>query len=164
MSIPGYQEPFPSNDRIVDKEGRPTRELNDWIELSLLSQLQASPVRVQPAEVLTGIIGNTVGTLGGDQVAGLYRVTAYREVTIADPVSSGLAIDIAWTHNGKAMTRTLSPFAGAPQVITDSAGDVTAMEIDPGTPISYTLTYASNTPGLAQFSVTMSAELVQTIA
>lgn len=162
-----FARDFPFNDLIVllsgKDKGKSTQELQDWAA-TLLRQAEASPVRPQPAEVLTDVVANAMGTLTGVEAAGLYRVTAYREVTVADPVSSSLAIAISWTHNGKALTRTLSAFTGAPQTTTNTAGDVTAIEIDPGTTISYALTYASNTPGLAQFSVTMSAELLQTIS
>ena len=158
---------FPYNDEIVALKGnskaKATDELLKWAE-SIERQSSASPVRPQPAEVLTNIAANTTGTLTGVEAAGFYRVTAYREVTAVDPVSSSLAIAIAWTHNGKALTRNLSTFSGAPQATTSTAGDVTAVEIDPGTTISYSLTYASNTPGLAKFSMTMSSELVQTIS
>lgn len=158
---------FPYNDEIIGLAGKnkakATDELIKWAE-SIERQADASPVRPQPAEVLTDVAANATGTLTGTEAAGLYRVTAYREVTVVDPVSSSLAIAISWTHNSKALTRTLSTFSGAPQATTSTAGDVTAIEIDPGTTISYSLTYASNTPGLARFSVTMSAELIQTIS
>jgi len=38
------------------------------------------------------------------------------------------------------------------------------IEIDPNTSISYTLTYASNTPGLARFQASLIANLLQTLS
>ena len=158
---------FPFDDIVIILKGKDAgkveTEFIKWAE-SLERQAESSPSQPQPAEVLTDISASASGTLGGDQAAGLYRVTAYREVTTTDPVSSSLALVIGWTHNGKALTRTLAAFTGAPQTTNDTATDVTVIEIDPGTSISYTLTYASNTPLLARFSATLSAELIQTIA
>lgn len=157
---------FPFADVIVLLKGKDagkcTDELIRWAE-SIEHQADASPTRPQPAENLTNIGASNSGTLGGDQAAGLYRVSVYREVTTADPVSSSLAVAIGWTHNGKALTRTLAAFAGAPQTINDTQGDTLVIKIDPGTTISYTLTYASNTPGLARFSAALVAELLQTV-
>lgn len=162
--IPGFNEPFPTRDPIVKESRHPADVLVRWEEQSLQLRVDATPFRVQQADVLTGIIATGSGTLGGDQAAGLYRVTAYREVTAADPVSQSLALTLRWTHNTKPMTRILSAFTGAPMNTNDNTGDVAAIEIDPGTPISYDYTYASNTPGVGQFALTISAELLQAIA
>jgi hypothetical protein len=162
MLFPGYREPFPSNDVIVDKHGRPTDQLTDWVELGLERALQAAPIRLQPTEVLTDVSASDSGTLGGDETAGFYRVSGYREVTVADPVSSSLTLTIGWTHNSKALTRTFN-FGAAPQTVNDTDGVVTVVQIDPGTVISYTLTYLSNTPAMARFDVTLSAELIQSL-
>lgn len=159
----GNLEPYPVRDPIVKTSRKAADVLVRYEEQVVQQRLDESPQRVQAAEVLTNIAASDVGTLGGDQSAGLYRVTAYREVTTQDPVSSSLALVISWTHNGKALNKTLAAFGAAPQTIFDTAVDVIAVQIDPGTPISYTLTYASNTPALARFACTMSAELLQAI-
>lgn len=158
---------FPYNDEIIGDKGvdrnKATDELIKWAE-SITRQSEASPVLPQPVTRLTGVDASDSGTLGGVDTAGVYRISAYREVTVADGVSSSLALEIAWTHNTKALTRVLSAFSGAPQAITDTVSDVTMIEIDSGTAISYTLTYASNTAGLAEFQVVLAAELIQTIS
>lgn len=159
---------FPYNDEIVGAKGvdknKATDELIKWAE-SITRQSEASPVLPQPVTRLTGVAANDSGTLSGVAgSAGVYRISAYREVTTADPVSSSLAIDISWTHNTKALTRTLSTFSGAPQAVTNTASDVSIIEVDAGTTISYTLTYASNTPGLGKFQVVLAAELIQTVS
>lgn len=157
---------LPYNDVLIilkgENAGKSTDELVKWAE-SITRQAEASPVAPEPATQLTGVAASASGNLGGALVAGLYRVNVYREVTVEDPVSSSLAVTISWTHNGKALTRTLSAFAGAPQQDTDTASDVTILEIDANTTIGYALTYASNTPGLAEFQVTLIAELLQTL-
>ena len=161
MGLPGYNEPFPSRDAIVKKSRRSTDVFTRWNEQALLERVSRTPFRVQSSEMLENVGASTSGSIATEQSGGLYRVSAYREVTTTDPVSSSLALAVSWTHNGKAMTRTLTAFAGAPQTTADSVGDSAVIEIDAGTPISYTLTYASNTPALARFEVTLMAELLE---
>lgn len=163
-TLPGFNEPYPSRDAIVKPNRHPTDILTRWEEQSLLQRVNQSPYRVQPAEVLTNVAASASGTLGGDQTAGLYRVTFYLECVAADPVSQSLTLVIGWNHNTKALTRSLAVLTGAPLAIDSTTGGVAGIDIDAGTPISYTLTYASNTPGLGKFDVTMSAELLQAIA
>jgi hypothetical protein len=157
---------FPFDDVLVllkgENAGKATDELVKWGE-SVGRQADASPTRPQAYQPITGIGASASGTLGGEDVSGVYRVTVYREVTTADPVSSALNGSINWTHNSKAMTRALSAFGGGLQSILDSAGDTLEIQIDPGTAISWTLVYASNTPGLARFTATLIAELLQTV-
>jgi hypothetical protein len=164
--MPLFLRKFPFNDTIVilegENRGKSTDELSRWVE-SIEQQADASPTRPQPAEVLLNISASETGTLGGIDAAGLYRVTVYREVRTPDPVSSALNGSINWTHNGKALTRALAAFGGAPQTINDTIGDTCVVQIDPGTAISYTLTYASNTPALARFDATLMSELLQTV-
>ena len=158
---------FPYNDDVVGSKGvdknKATDELIKWAE-SITRQSEASPVLPQPVTELYNVNANSTGNLGGSEAAGVYRISAYREVTTADPVSSSLALSIAWTHNAKSLTRTLSAFTGAPQATTNTASDVSIIEVDVGTAISYSLTYASNTPGLGQFQVVLAAELIQTVS
>lgn len=155
---------FPFDDTLIVLEGahagKSTDALVKWAE-SIERQTDAAPVRPDDGVRLENVGASDAGTLGGADVAGTYRVSAYREVVVADPVSSALGITIGWTHNGKALTRTLSAFGGAPQTVNDTASDLTVVEIDPGTTISYTLTYASNTPGLGRFFASLVAELLE---
>lgn len=143
--------------------GKPTEELTKFFE-SMQRQVQSSPVAPEPAVVLTNISANDSGTFGGELPAGLYAIHAYREVTTEDPVSSSLGVTITWTHNGKSLSRPLSTFSGTPQQDTDTATDVSVIETDPNTSIGYVLAYASNTAALARFSLSMIAELLQTIS
>lgn len=163
---------LPYNDALIELKGenagKATDELAKWAE-SIQRQAAASPVAPDPAAQLgappnTGINASTSGTLGGDIPAGMYAIYVYREVRVQDPVSSGLDGSINWTHNGKALTRALSSFSGAPQTVNDSVGDVIVIEIDPQTAISYTLTYVSNTPQLAEFQATLLANLLETVS
>lgn len=145
----------------VSDIGKATDSLSKWAE-SIQRQAAASPVAPTPAEQIQSIVASSAGTIGGTIPSGIYAVYAYREVIAVDPVNSSLGLEITWTHNTKAMTRMLSAFTGAPQAITDSVGDVAIIETDPNTTIGYVLTYASNTPGLAEFAASLLANLLQT--
>lgn len=158
-SIPGYNEPYPVRDAIVKRSRKPTDVLVRWEEQSLLARVDRSPFRVQ-TESSASVNASTSLTLGGDQSSGLFRITGYVEVVTADPVSQSLTITLGFTHNGKALTRQAVVVSGAPMTINDNAGFVVGIETDEGTSISATLTYASNTPGLGVFLVTVSSELV----
>lgn len=161
--LPGAKEPFPSRDAIVKESRHSADVFTKWNEQSLLQRVDRTAYRVSSSVRLDDppVSASDAGTIVPDAVGGTYRITATREVIAADPVNSSLAITIGWTHNGKALTRALSAFAGAPQTISDTVGDQQPIEVDAGTPISYTLTYASNTPGVAQFAVTLIAELLE---
>lgn len=155
----GFNEPYPSRDPIVKQNRKATDTLIRYEEQSRDPRINAAPFRVQVDAEMT-VNASTSDTLGGAQTAGLYRITGYAEVQIADPVSQSLTIVIGFTHKTKALTRTVLVFSGAPMTINDNAGFVVPLETDPGTSISYTLTYASNTPGLGEFLVTLASELV----
>lgn len=158
---------LPFNDVLVEMKGKDagkaTDELVKWAE-GVQRQSNASPVAPDPSVQLEDIAASTSGTLGGDIPSGLYAIYLYREVTVQDPVSSSLTVALGWTHNGKALTRTMTAFAGAPQTVNDTVGDVAVLEIDPNTPISYTITYTSNTPAMARFQCALIANLLQTLS
>ena len=160
-SIPGFNEPFPSRDQIAKPDLTASDALMIWVEQSLQTRIQASAYRVPSISPMTNVQGSGAGVLVANATAGQYRISAYREVEVADPVSSSLAITIGFTHGTKALIRQLSAFAGAPQTINDNAGDTVVIDVDAGTPISFTLVYASNTPALARFYVSLTPELVQ---
>lgn len=159
VSIPGYNEPYPVRDAIVKPSRKPADVLVRWEEQSLLARVDRTPFLVQ-SEVELTVDASTSLTLGGDQVAGLFRITGYVEVDVADPVSQSLTITIGFTHHGKALTRTAIVFTGTPMTINDNDGFVISIETDEGSSISATLTYVSNTPGLGVFLVSLSSELV----
>lgn len=158
---------LPFNDILIILKGADagmaTDEFVKWAE-SIERQSNASPVAPEPAVQLTDIGATVSGNFGGTLPAGIYQINAYRECTTEDPVSSAFDLEIQWTHNGKAMTRQLSSFAMAAPTDTDSLGDTTVIEIDPNTTIGYSLVYASNTPGLAQYAASLIANLLQTIS
>lgn len=159
--LPGYNQPFPSRDTLVTESRKGTRTFVQWSEQSLLQRVDQTSYRIPSMAPETALQASGSGVLVADAVGGQYRLSVYREVVAADPVSSSLAIVMGFTHNSKALTRSLASFSGAPQTINDNVGDTVVIDVDAGTPITYTATYASNTPGVASFYLSITPQLLQ---
>lgn len=159
--LPGFNEPFSARDRVVDGDGTASTYFTRFMNETLVPRIGRSAYRVSGPPPQTDLQASGLAVLIASATAGQYRISVYREVVVADPVSSSLAIVIGFTHNTKALLRTLAAFAGAPQTANDNAGDTVVIDVDAGTPITYTATYASNTPGVARFYLSLTPELVQ---
>lgn len=160
-AIPGLNEPFPNRDRIVDKEGKPTKELLTWVEQSLLARVNKSPAQVQDAFYGPDLNDSTSGTLGGAEAAGLYYVLAYLQVIAPDGAGSDVTLALAWTRRGVVQIETFPIMNG--DTINTHQGVVFPVQIDAGTPISYVLVYNSTTPNKMTYDATLSASLVQSL-
>lgn len=125
----------------------------------LRADVQAAPA-VQPNPVLltsqNASIGTTAMPTDGTLSAGLYRVTVYQEITVADGVSSSLQTSLSWTSNAGTKTKAGTAVTGNTTATTDSFSVL--MHIDADTPISYTTTYASNTPGQMRYTLAIVLE------
>ncbi len=123
-----------------------------WIEWlnSLRDAIAASNLTVgsvslaaQDATVITTPF--PAPTLSG----GLYRVTYAARVTQAAGVSSSLTVRIDWTNG---MAQSVSGAAMTGNTTTTTQSGVVAFTIDAGTPVSYTLVYASVGAPVMQYS------------
>jgi hypothetical protein len=157
-------EPFPSNDIIVKRSGKAADALVDWIDRNLQPRLQATPqVGPDAARIADGNAAVVAPTpIGAEQSAGLYRFTYYAEVLVPDGVSSSLQLTITWTHNGKTLQRVYPAMTG--DTIVTSQGIVDAVEIDGGSTVSYSLAYASNTPGSMHYQIAIALELLRVMS
>lgn len=156
--LPGIGQPFPSRDTIV----KPTRKASDvfiqWNEQSLLQRVGQTPYRVQAAEVLSNQGATTTGTLGGDQATGAYRVS-YMAMVVTAEAASTLELTLSWTYGGLVRSHVFAVLDGS--IVGGEQGFVYPVQIDPGTPISYTLTYVGAT---FRYDATLTAELLQVIS
>lgn len=169
-TIPGYNEPFPTRDRIVDDRGYPTRLLIDWFEQTLGRRLTSTPVltdpltRVPSSTPSAGTNATETGTLGGTQSTGLYQLNAYLETIVADAGGApSCVLTITFTHNGKSLARIYPALSG---LLTTSVATVTdTIEVDPNTSVGYVLTYVSGTtPGLFRYYAAMGLQLLQPLS
>lgn len=101
-------------------------------------------------------IGTTAIT-GEAITAGLYRVTYYARITIADGVSSSLTVNISWDDGAATCTHSFTAITGD---TTTTTGSESYMVLIDAPPISYSTTYASNTPGAMKYKLSVVLESI----
>lgn len=117
------------------------------------AQLASSPTRVNSiaepnlsaAIVTTDLAGVTV-------VAGLYEVTTYQRIKTVDGVSSSLQVTIGWTDGGVVQSEAFTALTGD-TTTTKLTGPKKTFRSDGGTPITYAVAYASNTPAKMHYTL-----------
>lgn len=82
-------------------------------------------------------------------VNGLYSFTYAAHVRTIDAVSSSLIPAISWTWQGVVQTKTFATMNG--NLTTTNASESYTFRADASAPITYALTYASNTPGTMRY-------------
>lgn len=89
---------------------------------------------------------------------GLYRVTFTARRTAVDGLASSMAFTWHWTDGG-------APLSAAATVNnTDTTGSLYSetreFPVDINTPLTFDLTYTSNTPGAMKYKISVTAELI----
>src|SRR5215813_4997807 len=159
--------PIPWNVAVIQldpESGRPlpgyglSREFGNWFQTSIVAPVSSatrslSPVRLtnQSASIATTPI--PTATLP----AGLYRVSYYAAITTADAVSSSLTVTLSWTES--ANTKSLSGAAITGNTNTTVQSSTALIEID-GSPVSYSTSYASNTPEQMKYRLSVLLETI----
>lgn len=117
-------------------------------------QSVGNPVR------LTGqgaAIGSTTIALPSLQ-NGQYRVSWYIRITTPDAVNSSVAVTIGFTESAQPLSKTFAAITGN-TVTTFDQSDM-FIEVDQNTALTYSTTYASNTPGAMKYRLTIAVESV----
>ena len=83
--------------------------------------------------------------------AGIYEVSTYTQVTKADGVSSAVQVTVSWTAYGQVMTDVGVNVNG--DSLTSVDKKVFPIRVDQGTPVTFSTTYASNTPAKMQYGI-----------
>lgn len=144
----------PTRVEAVDNDRRFTREWRNYF-LAIQNATSASPqilyelgLNGQHASIVT-----TPLTLPAVS-AGFYRVSVYQTITTADPVSSSLVTTIGWTDLTAAKTFVTTGLT-TPAAYTTAVNDsvVRMIHIDNSSPITYSVTYTSNTADLMHFAL-----------
>lgn len=104
----------------------------------------------------SGNIGTTPAT-DATLTAGLYRVTYYARIMVADGVSSSLTVTITWDDGGVTCSHQFAAITGD---TTSTTGSESYMVLIDAPPITFTTAYASNTPGAMQYKLSISVEAV----
>jgi len=164
--------PYPSRDGMVqvraatkDAHGKPiqlgdlTREWDTYF-LARDSRQNLTPfvVPAGSAQETSQNAAIAITTIGGDLVEGFYRINSYVQIVTPDAVANSVQVAISYTFGGVSQTET---FAAVTGITTGThQGIVFPFMVDAGTPVSYTVTYASNTPNACVYSVFLQLELV----
>ncbi len=91
--------------------------------------------------------------------AGDYVFFYYARVTVADGVSSSLTITLRWTEG--AVSLSLAGPAMTGNSTTTVQSGVVPVFIDGATPLAYSTTYASNTPGVMRYTLRIRVQSLQ---
>lgn len=119
-----------------------THDWRRWFQ-ELKDRIDLSPVRIGSAAALTGQVA-TIGPVAlvtPSLQTGLYRVSWLLRITQAATVSGSLQIAIFATVGGVVTTQTAAALAS--NVLGDVQSGSVLVTVDPGTDISYRVTYAS---------------------
>jgi hypothetical protein len=134
--------PFPAEDAIVDRRGRPTTPLIDY--LTDRDTTSATATRGVAATTSLTAQEASIGTTAlqaGSLVEGLYRISWYARITRAATTSSTLTVTIGWTESTLALTLGGAAITGN-TTTTVQSGSIIAM-LDGASPLTYATTYGS---------------------
>lgn len=161
--LPGLNEPYPFRDAIVEvRTGFATKEFDIWLQQRVLPSIDAAPSQINviadddlnAAVALSQLIPAAEG--------GLYRFNYALQIMTADGVSSSAQVTLNWEFNGQSLSRAFTNING--NTVTTFATDPPfVFRATAGQPITYTVAYASNTPGAMIYSLTLSIELMRAI-
>lgn len=166
--MPSTPAPVPWNTPIIQLDPvtlRPMpgylmgKDWGNWFFTSLVQQVANAPQFYAPVAVTNqgASIAPTPIPLPA-LATGLYRVTTYVRITTVDPVSSSLTVSILWTDGGVSCALSGAPMTGNTTNTVQS--NTATVQIDAGSPISYSTAYVSNTPGAMKYKLILLVESV----
>ncbi len=112
-----------------------------------------SPIALANQSTSIGTTSITSETL----TAGLYRVTYYLRVTTPDGVTSSIRLNLAWDDTGVSCTHNFTALTN--DTVTLPASESFMLNLSQP-PLSYSTTYASNTPAKMRYSLEIVLESV----
>lgn len=164
MSLPFRNEPIPYWDALVDKAGMVTDLWTQWLDQSLLPQVQAAPTQIgqysNGGTPLDDALGITV--VANVPTTGLYLFVAALQIVVAAGVTSNVQLTLTWTSNGVTQTEAFTAIANGAN--TDHGSFPFSIIADGGTPVSISTTYASNPANAMQYNLAASVNLVGVIS
>ena len=156
MSAPLDGPPYRSD--VTEKPGLLSGDWTRWLQLfwaRVGSSVQFVGKTVARTNQSAAIATTTIYT---PTQGGLYRVSWYARVTVADGVSSSLQVTVTWREGGVTLTKTFAALTGDTTTTLDSQTWV--VHADSGTSITYAVAYASNTPLKMRYRLDVATELV----
>lgn len=156
MSQPLDTPPYRSD--VTEKPGLLSGDWTRWLQLfwaRLSSAVQFVGKTVALTDQSAAIAATTLQTV---TQGGLYRVSWYARVTVADGVSSSVQLTLTWREGSHTSTKTFTALTGDTTSTYD--GLVWPFYADSGTVVQYSVAYASNTPLKMRYRLAMATELV----
>ena len=153
-------EPLNVHERMVDREGRPSRSFIAWLT-QLTDTVASAPLQLQTLSLTgqTAALGTTP-ILTATVADGLYRVTWAARVTTVAVTSSSLTVTLSWTDGGVACSQAFAAMTGN---TTATVGSGTVLvRSDTASPISIATAYASN--GAAEMAYSLHGVVEQVAA
>lgn len=119
------------------------------------------PVSVTPRAVMALDTNDAIGTttIITPEQDGLYSIEYYLAIITADGVSSSAQVVAGWTDQTVGKTKTFTAIAG--NTTTTTGSERYLFQADAGAPITYSVTYASNTANAMHFNLYL---VVQSVA
>jgi hypothetical protein len=168
-----YQDPISESKKTF--KGRTLQDVIEFLQEGIKSwvtdawaqsfdtqaaQLASSPTQVNRiAQSSLSAAVPTTDLAGVTVVGGLYEVRTYQQIRTADGVSSSLQVTLGWTYLGVAQTETFAALTGD-TTTTHLTGPTKTFRSDAGTPITYAVAYASNTPAKMKYALDLILNLV----
>ena len=160
--FPGATDSFV--DEIKDELGKTryplAQEAINWL-LALTNSVNATPQQVGVFIDRTGENDAIAATDfdGGSLVTGLYQLSIWSRVEVADGASSSVQATITYTSGGVVQTFVGTNVNG--DTTTSKSQQIVPLWIDEGTAVTYQTSYASGTPNAMEYHLAIALQLVK---
>lgn len=159
LAPPPLQTPIVETDRRPGSVlGAMTRVFADWLTQNVLTRLNGASLVVTSVALTAQAASIGVTALVPVAAAGRYRVSVHARVTTVDGVTSSVIPRLSYTNGGQACTQ--SGAALTSDALALPASWTFLLVVDASTAISYSTTYASNTPGQMKHSLDLICESI----
>jgi len=153
-------ENIPYNDPVVEKRSGLITDLwARYFGTTMLPRIDLSPQRIASYEALASNVAVAITALVASATAGKYRYSHYLQCVTPGGVSSAFQVTLTWTVNGIVQTQVFGNVNG--NLTTTHEGAEYTIRVDGGSPVSISVTYASNPAGAATYDYSALLELVQ---
>lgn len=160
--------PIPRNVPVIEldpRTGEPLpgygmgKDFGNWFQSSVVAPVANAPQLLPAVDLKNQSTSLSTTPMPLPALAtGAYRISYYTRKTTADGVSSSLTITFSWTESAQALTVSGSTLTTDATTAVQS-GSLVILR-DASSPISYSTTYVSNTPGLMRYRLFILVETV----
>ena len=151
-------DPPPWLSTVVDPSRILSGDWTRWVGLLWL-RVRAGAVLVGSAVNLTNQSTSKSTTTAFTTVqTGLYRISTYLRVTVADGVASSTTLTLTWREGSQTVTKAFTVVNG--DTVTTFETQSVLVGADSGTVITYAVAYTSTTPAKMRYRFSLTVEQV----